>query len=285
MTSALAVILLIFPVFFFYSAPVEKNRIITIQRPLVITQERKTPAYYLYQQVQNNEAPQAVAPVVTTYLSTQSYVPSEPQIAVAEMKVSRREIASDVDAGFQTAENVPTLAKASLNEAYSIPSATPTNQYQSPSSKWATVRGKFELKDGVGVVDHFIEIKRIEEGRVREVGRVDLNAGLYSIDIENPQGYLVAYITDRNGIRIGEDQQKIVNLQSRGGYFEGPFIRVGNPSTLALNPPVIPPSPGHDRAIARGAPPQKVSSDIKATLFSDQHSLEKPSQQFTNISR
>ena len=153
---------------------------------------------------------------------------------------------------------------------------------QSPIKKWATVKGKFELIEGVGVVDHFIELKRIEEGQVREVGRVDLRAGTYSIDIESPQGYLVAQITDRNGTQIGTDQQKIINLQSRGAYFEGPFIRVGRPATLAANPimPAIP-----SRTAMRGLAHAPMTQPAFATtLFSNQHTLENPTDAFANIS-
>lgn len=290
MTSALVAFFILLPAFFFYSPSIEQNRVVTIQKTMVITQERKTPAYYLYQQVQNNEAPKAATPVITTYLSTQSYIPKEPKLAVNEMKVDRREIASDVDAGFRTYENQPAIAPIAMNETLSLPNSQPANLQQSPANRWATVRGKFELKDGVGVVDHFIEIKRVEEGRVREVGRIDLNAGTYSIDIESPQGYLEAVITDRNGIRIGDAQQKIVNLQSRGGYFEGPFIRVGNPSTVSVNPvlPASQPSFAYDdkkrNVLAQNRNPRNAPN-FETALFSNQHTLEKPTAQFTNISR
>lgn len=284
MTSALAAVLLIIPAFFFYSPAVEKNRVITIQKALVITQERKTPAYYLYQQVQNSEASRIETPIVTTYLSTQSYVPSETKLAVAEMRVSRLEIASDVDAGFQAidtaTENIPAIGSVALNETLSIPPDQPTNARQSPGKKWATVRGKFELRDGVGIVDHLIEIKRVEEGFVREVGHIDLKAGSYSIDVESPQGFLEAKITDHNGITIGDAQQRIVNLQARGGYYEGPTILVGRPSQFAVNP-VLPSPPV---IAARGAP-NKTAPRFAATLFSDQHSLENPTSSFANISK
>lgn len=282
----MAALFLILPALFFFSPTVEKNRVVTIQRALVITQERKTPAYYLYQQVQNNEAPQVATPMMTTYLSTQSYVPSESVVAVTEMKVNRREIASDVDAGFQSeSTQAPLPIAAALNEAYAIAQPTqPANL--SPAKKWATIRGKFELVDGVGVVDHFIEIKRVEEGQVREIGRIDLQAGTYSIDIESPQGTLRAQIVDRNGVRIGSDEKKLVNLQSRGGYYEGPFIRVGRPAYVGNNP-ILPPSTGSAVA-ANGRAFSKASTlgpVFSTTLFSNQHTLEKPTDIFANISR
>lgn len=286
MSSAVAMLLLIIPAFFFYSPTVEKNRVVTIQRAIVITQERKTPAYYLYQQAQNNEAPPISQPAMTTYLSTQSYIPNEEAVAVTEMKVSRREVASEVDAGFQS-ENKAPIVSTVLNESYAnsainftAEEVTPT---PSPSKKWATVRGKFELIEGVGIVDHFIELKRIEEGQVREVGKIDLKAGTYSIDIESPQGFLVAKITDRSGTEIGTDQERIINLQSRGAYFEGPFIRVGRPATIAANPD-IPAVASATRLRGLGRAPLTRPA-FATTFFSNQHTLDNPTDAYSNISR
>lgn len=287
-----------------YSPKVEHNRVLTVTRPIVITQERKTPAYYLYQQVQATEKKTIAQPALTTYLSSQNYIPPETAVAVNELKVERRAIASEVDAGFSTnairteaADNVEALKNAitSVNVASElradIPQPEPTRL--SPVNKWATIRGKFESL-GIGVIDQIIELKRIEEGRVREVGRVDLRAGLYSIDIESPQGTLVARILDRNGAVIGEDYQRIENLVSRGNYFEGPFIKVKNSGSVAANPTL--PSAhnglasagsgqGKGRSAAGTASNQKKASGFATSLFSGQNQLENPIDEFSNISR
>lgn len=285
LTSVLAAIVLIIPAFLLYSPKVEQNRIVTIAKPLVITQERKTPAYYLYQQIQLSEKTVNAPAALTTYLSNQNYVPPKTGLAVNEMQVSRHEIASEVDAGFDNsmvesvAVLIPKISNNLIAETVNyIKQPEPT--ILSPVNKWATLRGKFEMR-GIGVVDQIIELKRIEEGQVREVGRVDLKAGLYSIDVQSPQGTLVAQIRDRNGILIGEDYQKIINLQSRGQYFEGPFIQVKHTGTIAANPAIpTPPRMGMQRAS-----PRKPSSTFVTTLFSNQNVLENPQDEFGNVSR
>ena len=259
---------------------------------MVITQERKTPAYYLYQQIQTLEKVKISPPTLTTYLSNQNYIPPKAVLVVNEMRVSRHEIASEVDAGFNNSliAQPPKEIKAALIPALNQSTATeildyskqPTPTVLSPVNKWATLRGKFEMR-GIGVVDQIIEIKRIEEGQTREVGRVDLKAGLYSIEVESPKGMLVAEIHDRNGILIGKDTQIIANLQSRGLYFEGPFIQVHHLDTLAANPS-LPAAPA-TRLPSRTYPTNKTTSPTFVTsLFSNQNILENPKDEFSNVS-
>lgn len=310
-------IFLIIPLFFLFSVKVEKNKVITISKPIVITQARKTPAFYLYQQANNlekkEEEEEVSASVTTTLLSTEKINSVTLPVQLAEMKLSQSEIGSSVDYGFRIAQTqnkqmpsivAPAVQEIQRNESLAETKTVLVQPNQSPLKKWATVRGKFEVKDGVGVVDHIVEISRVEEGQVREVGQIDLKAGLYSIDIESPQGELVARIKDRSGILIGMDTQKVINLQSRGQYFEGPFIRVGPPGGVAGNP-VIPSGGGQTIADnsshvglgrsapgARNLPNSAVStkakndaSGISVSLFSEQNRLEKPKDQFSNISQ
>lgn len=316
-------IFLIIPLFFLFSVKVEKNKVITISKPIVITQARKTPAFYLYQQANNVDKKEVTPePVSTTLLSTEKIISVTPPVQLAEMKFNQAEIGSSVDYGFRIAQTqntrmpsvvtvAPAVQEIQRNEALATTKTILVQPNQSPLKKWATVRGKFEVKDGVGVVDHIVEISRVEEGQVREVGQIDLKAGLYSIDIESPQGELVAQIKDQSGVVIGRDKQKVINLQSRGQYFEGPFIRVGPPPGVAGNP-TIPAGGGqaiadngnhgggngNARASGRSLPGgrsatskalnTKASNDasgITVSLFSEQNQLEKPKDQFSNISQ
>lgn len=263
----------------------------------MITQERKTPAYYLYQQVKAVEKKESLAQAqVTNYLSSQNYVPPQTALAMNEMKVNRREIASDVDAGFTTAISQQVVAEvasasqvtAPISALNAAPAIQPEPTRLSPSNKWATIRGKFESR-GIGVINQVIELKRIEEGQVRELGKVDLSAGLYSIDIESPQGTLVALIRDRNGAVLGEDYQRLENLVSRGSYFEGPFIQLRVTGSVASHP-VLPPSRTASHVSATIKSANKTAEKQKptgfvTTLFSDQNPLENPTDEFNNISR
>lgn len=290
---------------FFFTSKTEQSRVVAIHRPLVITQERKTPAYYVYQQTRTlqQRKPASVETTPTKYLSNLSLPEASERVQIAEMKVSRKEVFTHLENTYRTASVTHSINQDIQNLAYEkvfvsnpqtqAPLVEPQNEVPalSPSKKWATIKGKFELKDGVGIVDHYIELKRVEEGNIRELGRIDLNAGAYSIDIESPQGYLIAQIKDRTGFLIGEDRQKLVNLQSRGSYFEGPFIRVGNPETLAAN---VGPFSGSGTskttvsAFATSNSSNKTSnasSTVSVSLFDNQTTLAKPSDAFSNVSR
>lgn len=304
------------PVVFFYSSSVEQNRIVTISRPVVITQERKSPAYYLYQQTQKVEEPQLEKPVPTTLLTTEGVEVKNEDVAaaavgVSEMVFTRQELAQYLEqeeqknkkVSFQPRQlsNFDELQKTSQEPAASTASSEMTstklvqpvdpseNRISPPAIKWATLRGKFELRDGVGVVDHIIELTRIEEGMIREKGQVDLKAGLYSIEVASPKGYLLAEIKDRNGSIIGEDRQKIINLQSRGPFLEGPFIQVRHPATADVNPdvPYRTSSAGNPaismaKTTKKSAQPSSTAA-FSATLFSFQSKLEEPHDEFRQI--
>lgn len=248
MSAYMATLLLMVSATFLFSAKTEQTRVITIQKPLVITQERRTPAFYAYQQAQAILKNPTRAPAqATTFLSQQSFNPHRGRIQLAEFKFSKREYAQMFNRLDQTTTQV--YASAEQNPTFDFervvfdtPKKEPTvlDSFEqepalSPEKKWATLKGKFELKDGVGIVDHITNLRRVEEGQTREIGRIDLKAGTYSIDIESPNGYLIAQIKDRSGFVIGEDRQRIANLQNKGIYFEGPFIRVGRPPVLTTN--------------------------------------------------
>ncbi|MEK6627245.1 MAG: carboxypeptidase-like regulatory domain-containing protein, partial [Bdellovibrionota bacterium] len=211
----------------------------------------------------------------STYLSNLSLSEPASRVQVAEMKFNKSEFLAAQDTGFRTANIFMAQPEA----------AEVTNTL---INKWATIRGKFELIDGVGVVDHYIELKRIEEGQVREAGRIDLIAGQYSIDIESPRGYLIAQIKDRNGRLIGEDRERLINLYSRGNFYEGPFLRVGLPPSVAVNPSFRLPAEGTRVASGSTNNVSKKTGDNKspvaATIFDNQNWLEKPGDVFTNVS-
>ncbi len=288
--------LLIIPTLFLFSSRLEKSRVMTISKPLVITQFKKTPAFILYQQAQLQERkPAETIAAPSTYIGTESLSLLPAAVIISEMKFSHQEIGSAQDFGFQVEAAKKTSVKSTLASILPEVPQTTNQLNSSPLKKWGTVRGKFEVKDGVGIVDHSVEIKRIEEGQVRELGRVDLQAGSYSIDIENPQGILIAQIKDKNGVIIGEDEQRMINLQSQGSYFEGPFIRVGKPLGIATYPVIPAPAPhlptvanngrGKNQNQPANALRQQKASPIVASLFSTQHQLESPQDQFQNISK
>ena len=293
----------------FYSAKTEQSRVVTIQKPLVITQERKTPAYFVYQQAQAlNQKVEVEKNTKTTFLSNLSVQPVTPKLKLTEVTFSKKEYAK-----LQQKFNVPNREIASLvnaevsNSVYekvifntdlNVPNLEQEEiiEHLSPSRKWATIRGKLELRDGVGIVDHKIDLRRVEEGSVRELGKIDLKEGSYNIDIESPNGYLIAQIRDRSGLIIGEDSQRLINLQNKGSYFEGPFIRVGRPSSLAANPATSNEGNRYTKTATQATTTAASSfatfkqtpnsgSAIAASIFDNQKTLAQPTDEFTNISR
>lgn len=293
----------------FYSAKTEQSRVVTIQKPLVITQERKTPAYFVYQQSQalkqKIETPKNTK---TTFLSNLSVQPVTPKLKLAEVTFSKKEYAK-----LQQKFNVPNRELASQfgddasNSVYekvvfnsnldmTVLEQDEVIEHLSPSRKWATIRGKLELRDGVGIIDHKIDLRRVEEGSVRELGKIDLREGTYNIDIESPNGYLIAQIRDRNGLIIGEDSQRLINLQNKGNYFEGPFMRIGRPDSLAANPSTYNQGNRYTKAVTQATTTAASSfaafkqtpdagSSIAASIFDNQKALALPTDEFTNISR
>ncbi len=321
MTTYLTALTLLVSATLFFSAKTEQTRVLTIQKPLVITQERRTPAYFVYQQSQNllqKKSNESIAP--STFLSQQSVKPRLNEIKLSELKLTKFEYAqiynrlensNRIVAVTTSTQQTRRLASAAfdlekvvfnapLPRAPSVLDSLEQEPALSPEKKWATLRGKFELRDGVGIVDHISNIRRVEEGQTRELGRIDLNAGTYSIDIESPNGYLIAQIKDQSGKIIGEDRKPIVNLQNKGSYFEGPFIRVGHPASLAVNngdeapqaasrakPPIV--------ASAKSVIPAAVtaanafsatgSGAMVASIFDNQKLLDSAQQEVINVSK
>ena len=300
MTTYLIALSLIVSSVVFFTSQTEQSRVVTIQRPIMITQERKTPAYFVYQQAQKLQQKKAEPKITpTTFLSSLSLSPPQVTIQTAEMKINKKEwlpkaalpnvqlaaIARPVSDEPKTLTYQQVFgAQAPIEPAVQQPNQATT---LSPSKKWATIRGKFELIEGVGIVNHYIELKRVEEGQVREVGFIDLKAGVYTIDIESPNGYLIAQIKDQNGTLVGEDRERLINLQSRGAFFEGPFIRVGRPETIAANPALGSSYDGSSRLAALGKSNKTTtaSQGISVSLFDNQNVLAKPNDVFTNISK
>lgn len=300
MALQVAALATIFSIFF--SLQTERTRIVTIHRPIVISQERKTPAFYVYQQAQQvtQEKKQEIVNTdkATKYLSNLSLAGSSEKITTNMLKISRTETIAWIEkqkgtnGEVETKKHLANIPQKSLFEVspeinyWQGPLATQTENPTtlSPEKKWATVRGKFELIEGVGVLNHYIVLKRIEEGQVREVGQIDLKNGSYAIEIESPRGFLLAQIKDEKGLLIGEDREKLINLQSRGSFLEGPFIRVGQPATVALNSGPRESSTekvSNQRSVANSASDTKIFS---ASLFDNQNILDDHTNVVLNVS-
>ena len=79
-------------ILFLYSARLEKSRVVTFAKPLVITQARKTPAFHLYQHaLDKNAAPLEMITTATTYMSTESLKLTIKPVVISEMVLAQQE--------------------------------------------------------------------------------------------------------------------------------------------------------------------------------------------------
>lgn len=258
----------ILPLTFFYSPKIEKSNIVMVTKPLTITQERNTPAYNLFQQsqiIQKNlqlEKQQQLRDLASynrvVQLSTESTEEVTAVASVAEIKIDKAELNAEADRQLQAL-----LTKQPQS------SVTPTFTQM---SEGAVIRGQFELKDGVGIVDHLVVLKRVFEGQSIEVGQVDLRAGQYQIAVGAFEGEIVAEVKDISGLLIGEDRQKIYNLKRSGQFFDGPTLRLGRPSSFAFN--------------ARSVDSRKlIDKNLQASFFSGHFDLKKTTDVYPNVAR
>jgi len=90
------------------------------------------------------------------------------------------------------------------------------------------VTGPIEITGGLAVTnEHHIEVRRTDEGVFREMGRVDLMKGSYSIDIDDATGAIVARLIDRKGSVLGEGSIRLSQLQvGQGRLIAGPRLEV-----------------------------------------------------------
>lgn len=267
MTYLLALLL---PLTFLYSPPVEKTNLVLVTKPLVISQEKNTPAYSLFQQTQKVTQVEKDYTIqnstdssqVVVQLNTDTVRAAGDEVHVPEMAIAKTELNIQVNRQLQS------LARSTQDSTLPLFDQV---QFTAPQ-QGAVIRGFFELKDGVGIVDHKVTLKRVFEGQVLEMGQVDLKAGQYQIAVGAFEGELVAEITDKVGLIIGEDRRKILNLSRAGHYFQGPILSLGRPSGFAVN--------------SHHADGRRINEDIvKSSLFSGHYDLKKTTDVYPNVAR
>ncbi|MFN3455576.1 MAG: hypothetical protein ACK41T_11510, partial [Pseudobdellovibrio sp.] len=265
---------LILPISFFYSPRIEKSNIVLVTKPLTITQERNTPAYTLFQQTQivqkanQNLRESQLRQIAQAYpiseLSTETVtaITEKPIRQVSSITLDKTELTEQTDT--RLASLLQNKSDALLNSTQPV--------FADVVNGGALIRGEFELKDGVGIVDHIVLLKRVFEGQAFELGQVDLKAGQYQISVGAFEGEIVAEVKDRSGLIIGEDRQRIVNLKRSGQFFLGPTLKLGKPSAFALN--------------LRNVDGAKVKDqNLQASLFSGFYDLKKTTDVYPNVSR
>lgn len=99
---------------------------------------------------------------------------------------------------------------------------------ENPSSGNKLIKGPIEITGGLAVTnEHHIEIRRSDEGVLKELGRVDLQTGNYFIDIEEMSGSIIARLVDKDGKILGDSHFRLSRIPSQAGRtIEGFPLRV-----------------------------------------------------------
>ena len=268
---------LIFPIAFLYSPKIETSGAVFIAKPMIITQQRKSPAYDVFRQsqkvlqsVENNSQnmPNHFSEnVPTVYLNSNELQPEKQIFKTAELVIDKKELLIETEIALQkiAVAQTDSALLSNLNSAGPLAPVFSENKSQA-----LTIRGNFELSEGVGIVDHIISLRRVFEGQSFELGEVDLKAGMYQILVGSFEGELVAEIKDRSGLMIGEDRQKILGLKRSGIFFSGPLLKVGQPVTIGMNP--------------RNVDDRKINEQSFAgSLYSGNYSLKKTTDTYPNV--
>lgn len=84
------------------------------------------------------------------------------------------------------------------------------------SGAQVAISGAIEITGGLAVTnEHHIEIRRREEGIIKELGRVDLVKGIYNIEVERASGEILARLMDRSGAVLGEGIARLNSATSK----------------------------------------------------------------------
>lgn len=88
--------------------------------------------------------------------------------------------------------------------------------------------GPIEITGGLAVTnEHHIEIRRNDEGILKELGRVDLMQGTYNIDVEEASGSVVARLVNKDGKILGEGSFRLNRVAANNlNYLQGPKLKV-----------------------------------------------------------
>lgn len=90
------------------------------------------------------------------------------------------------------------------------------------------ITGPIEITGGLAVTNEYhIEVRRTDDGVFQEMGRVDLQRGSYSIDVDEASGAIVASLIDRSGQILGEGSVRLAELASGASrLIVGPKLEV-----------------------------------------------------------
>ena len=285
--------LILVPLSFLYSPRIEKSHVVYFTKTMTIMQERNSPAYLAFKETQRlnqievktkDEVDLSIKTVhQSVSLSTDSINPlvgsvtqgSVEQKNIDPMSFTRDELQKVTDEKIQ--QMLLTQKNSTLLENFTTQPLTFAQMDRKNTNNVQTgivIQGSFELREGVGILDHIVSLTRIADGQTLELGQVDLKAGLYQIVVNSFEGELLAEIKDRNGSLVGEDRRELVGLKQAGSIFQGPALKLGKPSSFAFNPR----SADENRK-------QDSDTGVLASFFSGNYDLKNSREDYPNVSR
>lgn len=118
--------------------------------------------------------------------------------------------------------NVPDPTANPDENGYSFMGATPER------STAYNIVGPLEITGGLAITnEHHIEIRRSDEGVLKELGKVDLKQGLYNIEVGNTSGTVVARLVDKQGKILGEGSFRLSRLVTDTALsLQGPKLKI-----------------------------------------------------------
>ncbi len=95
------------------------------------------------------------------------------------------------------------------------------------ATKQKQISGPLEITGGLAITnEHYIEIRRSSEGVAQEVGRVDLQSGMYSINVNEPIGSIEAKLVDKAGKILGEGSVRLSRVDLASIQIKGPKLKI-----------------------------------------------------------
>lgn len=96
------------------------------------------------------------------------------------------------------------------------------------SSVSLKIVGPLEITGGLAITnEHHIEVRRSDEGILKELGRVDLKQGLYNIEVENTSGTVIARLVNKQGKILGEGSFRLSRLVANAAKpLQGPKLKI-----------------------------------------------------------
>lgn len=101
------------------------------------------------------------------------------------------------------------MAKEGLNASHGRELSNNNNAFQTGNSPHfpLTIQGDIEFSKGSSLAltdQHFIDVRRFEEGVPKEVAKVDLTSGTFSMKLQSTKGVIVGRLTHKSGGVDGE---------------------------------------------------------------------------------